>query len=126
MNLETHSQLHLQTAKAGLPQIVDADLLSNGFAPSQLLVGIGPLTLHIRNRTKAPAGVMVVRTDFDEFRSLAQAQPPARHPALTGKMLLNNQSFRELFRIQSLAPDLRLSVCSLTVLFTDLKGSTDM
>ncbi|MBL8957485.1 MAG: adenylate/guanylate cyclase domain-containing protein [Myxococcaceae bacterium] len=45
---------------------------------------------------------------------------------VTGKVLLNNQSFRDLFRVQSLAPDLKLNLKSLTLLFTDLKGSTEL
>jgi class 3 adenylate cyclase len=48
------------------------------------------------------------------------------HPYLTGKMLLTNQSFRDLFRIQNLAPDLKLNIRSLTIMFTDLKSSTDL
>jgi acetolactate synthase small subunit len=42
-------------------------------------------------------------------------------PMLTGKKLLNNQSFRNLFRIRNLRTDLKLNIRSLTLLFTDLK-----
>ena len=45
-------------------------------------------------------------------------------PFLTGKMLLNNQTFRSLFKIQNLVTGLKLNVRSLTILFTDLKDST--
>jgi hypothetical protein len=48
------------------------------------------------------------------------------HPFLTAKMLLNNQTFRDLFRVQTLDADLRLRLRSLTLLFTDLKGSTEL
>jgi class 3 adenylate cyclase len=41
-------------------------------------------------------------------------------------MLLNNQSFRDLFRIQNLIPNLKLNIRSLTILFTDLRGSTEL
>ena len=47
-------------------------------------------------------------------------------PFLTAKMLLNHQTFREIYKIQQLDPELRLSIGNQTVMFTDLKGSTAM
>ncbi len=50
--------------------------------------------------------------------------PPPFGKRLTGKHLLNNQAFRETFALHELAPDLKLKLRSITLLFTDLKGST--
>jgi class 3 adenylate cyclase len=47
-----------------------------------------------------------------------------RRPFLTAKRLLTNQTFRDLFRTDTLDVDQRLKITSLTFLFTDLKGST--
>ena len=47
-----------------------------------------------------------------------------RRPFLTAKSLLTNQTFRDLFRTDTLDVDQRLKITSLTFLFTDLKGST--
>ena len=47
-----------------------------------------------------------------------------RRPFLTAKGLLTNQTFRDLFRTDTLDVDQRLKITSLTFLFTDLKGST--
>jgi class 3 adenylate cyclase len=47
-----------------------------------------------------------------------------RRPFLTAKRLLTNQTFRDIYQTETLAPDQRLKITSLTFLFTDLKGST--
>jgi class 3 adenylate cyclase len=47
-----------------------------------------------------------------------------RKPFLTAKRLLTNQTFRDLYRAETLDIGQRLSITSLTFLFTDLKGST--
>ena len=49
-----------------------------------------------------------------------------RRPFLTGKRLLTNQVFRDLYRTDTLDVDQRLKITSLTFLFTDLKGSTEL
>src|SRR5262249_923315 len=69
-------------------------------------------------------GVILVLTDLPRLHTILREHPSTFRAFFTGKMLLNNQSFRELFRIQTLIPDLKLRLRSLTLLFTDLKGST--
>ncbi len=49
-----------------------------------------------------------------------------RRPFLTAKRLLTNQTFRDLYRTDTLAFDQRLKITSLTFLFTDLRGSTEL
>src|SRR4029079_11225996 len=47
-----------------------------------------------------------------------------RRPFLTAKRLLTNQTFRDLYRTDTLDINQRLKITSLTFLFTDLRGST--
>ncbi len=47
-----------------------------------------------------------------------------RRPFLTAKRLLTHQSFRDIYRTDTLDVDQRLKITSLTFLFTDLRGST--
>jgi class 3 adenylate cyclase len=47
-----------------------------------------------------------------------------RRPLLTAKRLLTNQTFRDIYRADTLDVDQGLKITSLTFLFTDLKGST--
>src|SRR5439155_26354040 len=49
-----------------------------------------------------------------------------RRPFLTGKRLLTNQTFRDIYRTDALDVDQRLKITSLSFLFTDLKGSTEL
>jgi class 3 adenylate cyclase len=57
-----------------------------------------------------PEGVVTVPAVFDPF--------------LTGKRLLNTQTFRDLFRWEVIEGTEGLGVKDLTIMFTDLKGST--
>ncbi len=49
-----------------------------------------------------------------------------RRPFLTAKRLFTNQTFRDIYRTDTLDVDQRLKITSLTFLFTDLKGSTEL
>ena len=49
-----------------------------------------------------------------------------RRPFLTAKRLLSNQTFRDIYRTDTLDVDQGLKITSLTFLFTDLKGSTEL
>ena len=49
-----------------------------------------------------------------------------RRPFLTAKRLLTNQTFRDIYRTDTLDVDQRLKITSLTFLFTDLQGSTEL
>jgi class 3 adenylate cyclase len=47
-----------------------------------------------------------------------------RRPFLAATRLLSNQTFRDLYRAATFDPEQRFKITSLTILFTDLKGST--
>ena len=49
-----------------------------------------------------------------------------RRPFVTAKRLLSNQTFRDIYRTDTLDVNQRLKITSLTFLFTDLKGSTEL
>jgi class 3 adenylate cyclase len=49
-----------------------------------------------------------------------------RRPNLTAKRIFTNQTFRDLYRTDTLAVGQGLKIVSLTFLFTDLKGSTEL
>ncbi len=81
----------------------------------------GPLRLSLDNRTEGRIlpGVFVAGQDLDRLIG-------TRRPYLTAKRLLTNQTFRELYRTDTLGVEQRLKIMSLTFLFTDLKGSTEL
>ena len=95
------------------------------------------------NKVRAPTGTMALRpgplrlsidnrTDVRVLPSVWIAGDPLhdllgkRKPFLTAKRLLSNQTFRDIYRTDTLDVDQGLKITSLTFLFTDLKGSTGL
>jgi class 3 adenylate cyclase len=81
----------------------------------------GPLRISIENRTDVRT-LPCIWIAGDELHGLLGK----RRPFVTAKRLLTNQTFRDLYRTDTLAVDQRLKITSLTFLFTDLKGSTEL
>ena len=81
----------------------------------------GPLRLHLENRTdtRTLPGVWIASEPLHALLG-------RRKPYLTAKRLLTNQTFRDIYRTETLEVDQRLKITSLTFLFTDLKGSTEL
>jgi class 3 adenylate cyclase len=81
----------------------------------------GPLRLSVENRTDGrllPA-VWVANAALDAILT-------RRKPVLTATRLLTNQTFRDIYRTDTLAIGQRLKILSLTFLFSDLRGSTEL
>ncbi len=81
----------------------------------------GPLRLTLVNRTSRRVLPGLFRAG-ERFHSLFEH----RQAFLTAKRIFTNQTFRDLYRAESLSIDQRLKIASMTVLFTDLKGSTEL
>jgi class 3 adenylate cyclase len=81
----------------------------------------GPLRISVENRTD----VRVLPTVFVAGDTLHDIMRN-RQPFLTAKRLLSNQTFRDIYRTDTLDVDQRLKITSLTFLFTDLRGSTEL
>jgi class 3 adenylate cyclase len=81
----------------------------------------GPLRLSVENRTEARALPSIWIAGDALHRLLGR-----RRPFLTAKRLLTNQIFRDIYRTDTLDVDQGLKLTSLTFLFTDLKGSTEL
>jgi class 3 adenylate cyclase len=81
----------------------------------------GPLRLSIENRTgeRVLPGIWIASDELHDLMS-------KRRPFLTAKRLLTNQTFRDMYHADTLDINQRLKITSLTFLFTDLKGSTEL
>jgi class 3 adenylate cyclase len=81
----------------------------------------GPLRLSLENRTdtRVLPGLWIAGDKLHELLG-------RRRPFLTAKRLLTNQVFRDLYGTDTIDADQRLKITSLTFLFTDLKGSTEL
>jgi class 3 adenylate cyclase len=107
------------------PLVIDLDVLDGNFVPGEGTIGTGTITLNLRNLTDAmlPIGVMFLGGDNDVHDAPSQFKMV---PFLTGKQLLTCQTFRELFRSETLGAESGLEIKSLSILFTDLQASTAM
>ncbi|MEQ1950663.1 adenylate/guanylate cyclase domain-containing protein [Mesorhizobium sp. CN2-181] len=81
----------------------------------------GPMRIAIENRSSTRV-LPAVFIAGDPLHHLIEK----RRPFLTAKRLLTNQTFRDLYRTETVAVDQRLKITSLTFLFTDLRGSTEL
>ncbi|HXQ53183.1 MAG TPA: adenylate/guanylate cyclase domain-containing protein [Stellaceae bacterium] len=81
----------------------------------------GPLRLALENRAgkRVLPGVWIAGDALHDLLG-------RRRPFLTAKRLLTNQTFRDIYRADQLDLNQRLKITSLTFLFTDLRGSTDL
>ncbi|MBS2032061.1 MAG: adenylate/guanylate cyclase domain-containing protein [Deltaproteobacteria bacterium] len=110
------------------PSKADVQIDDGRMIPETLKLKPGPVELTISQRTDASELILgVLCLDYE---SLGEPQPRefdlAHVPFLTGKRLLSTQSFRELFRTETLPPDGSLEIRALAMLFTDLKASTQL
>jgi class 3 adenylate cyclase len=97
-------------------------ILNTEHAPTDhVTIRPGPLRISFENRAKVRTlpGVWIADERLHELMG-------KRRPFLTAKRLLTNQTFRDLYRAETLNVDQRLKITSLTFLFTDLKGSTEL
>jgi class 3 adenylate cyclase len=79
----------------------------------------GPVTVDFSNHMASRCPLWVLHYPAEFQGSYAQFEP-----FLSGKRLLTNQTFRNLFRSETIEADEGIGVKDITFLFTDLKGST--
>jgi class 3 adenylate cyclase len=81
----------------------------------------GPLRLSLDNRTdtRLLPGLWIAGGKLEQLLG-------RRKPFLTAKRLITNQVFRDIYGVDTIDVDQRLKITSLTFLFTDLRGSTEL
>jgi class 3 adenylate cyclase len=90
---------------------------------------------HSETLTLRPGPLRILVENHSEVRTLPSvclandalhALLGRRRSFLTAKRLLSNQTFRDIYRADTIDVDQRLKITSLTFLFTDLRGSTEL
>lgn len=79
----------------------------------------GPVVVEIENRMERRACIWVAH-----FTGKPPRKGISFDPFFSGKRLLTTQTFRKLFRSETVSVDEGIAVKDITFLFTDLKGST--
>lgn len=109
---------------------VDAELMDGRMLPGLVKVRAGEVSLTIHNRTPDAARVALVKFWFTSSQLSCDIPSMVRGATMrryfSGKRLVTHQTFRELFRAESIPSEGGLEFKSMTVLFTDLKGSTEL
>ncbi len=103
------------------------ELLDDRGIPGSIQVAAGEIELSILNRTAETAGYVVAPVAGELWSPPPPPGEPLAHPILpylTGTRLVSSQTFRDLFRAESIPSEGGLELKSVTVLFTDLTGST--
>ena len=117
----THSSLFLniagdETHERRPISVVFADAHAHSGTVS---VQPGPARISFENKSarRTMPGIWLHGEEMDEL--IGQ-----RRPFLTATRLLSNQAFRDLYRSGTFDAEQRFKITNLTILFTDLKGST--
>src|SRR5574341_16904 len=104
--------------REGVPGRLDYGYAASSFDHLGSLL-TGPAIIEIENRMERRACIWI---------SLFTGTPPRKgitfDPFLSGKRLITTQTFRTLFRSETISSTESIGVKDITFLFTDLKGST--
>jgi len=125
----THAVTHVPVDNAYSSHELELEVVFDGqLVPEVSALAPGEAIIRIRNRTN-----QVVPVGLLKDRRMAPTPPEQRTgplytitPYFTAKDLISSQTFRDLFRTESIPPAGGIEVRNLTLLFTDLKGSTAM
>ena len=117
----THATLFLEVAGEKTHErrslsVVLADANAH-FGSTKLQPGPARITFENKSGQRTLPGLWVHGPEMDNLSS-------RRRPFLTATRLLSNQTFRDLYRSGTFDPEQRFKITSLTILFTDLRGST--
>ena len=105
------------------PQTLDIELMEGGARISKTELAPGAVEITIKNSQSARAAVEIHNGTHEMMQNVHLLQTPK---FLTGSRLLMNPTFRTLFTTERIDPTTGLSVKSVSILFTDLKGSTEL
>ena len=113
--------LDVEGEPATVPQELSVVFNRQRVATGTVRMRPGPLRLTLDNRTDTRVLPQVIIANDALHDMLGD-----RRPFLTARQVVTNQTFRDIYRTAALEVDQRLKITSLTFLFTDLKGSTEM
>lgn len=127
VNIQTQAAFAVSVAgePATAPTVLRVGYDGRRFSPSLSAVPPGPIVIDVENSGAVRGSLLLINWPPEV---LAQTTKPALEfePYMSGGMLLARQTFRRLFRSERVDEREGLGIRQVTLLFTDLKGSTAM
>ena len=127
VNVQTQAAFRVSVAgePAAAPTVLRVRYDGRRFSPSLSAVPPGPIVIDVENSAAARGSLLLINWPAEV---LAQTTKPALEfePYVSGGMLLARHTFRRLFRSERVDEREGLGIRQVTLLFTDLKGSTAM
>ena len=117
---DAHFFYPVATGAGGTPPQVRVTLDSGKCVAATANIAPGKVVFEVRNAGKLPVVFGILQLPMTTF------QRPKLHfaPSLSGKRLLMTQTFRDFFRSEVIGATEGIAVLDVTLVFTDLKGST--
>jgi class 3 adenylate cyclase len=106
--------------------VIPAEAMTGPFLhkpPQAAFIAQGRVLVEIENCMDEPTPLWIFNLPFDTSAGTTHLE---FEPFLSGKKLITTQTFRDLFRSETIQTDEGIGVQDITFLFTDLKGSTAM
>lgn len=127
VNIQTQAAFVVPVAgePATAPTVLRVGYDGRRFSPSLSAVPPGPIVVDVENSGAVRGSLLLINWPPEV---LAQTTKPALEfePYMSGGMLLARHTFRRLFRSERVDEREGLGIRQVTLLFTDLKGSTAM
>ena len=128
VTMETHSlfNLYFKGEESLTREKITLTHTNNGFDKNSETIKGASAKVEIINKSDITIGIIASSPDSELIQKTIAEYPHIIKPFVSGKMMLNNQTFRDLFLVDNLPNNLSLKINDITLLFTDLKGSTEL
>jgi class 3 adenylate cyclase len=125
-----HANLEIEVTPKSSTHEITIEHVDGSFIPGEITLAPGEQRLTFNNRIGRERAFGLINDPeklmTDSFGKPGHKPMPTFTPYLGGKRLVTTQTFRDLFRSESIPSGNGLEFKNLTLLFTDLKGSTEM
>jgi class 3 adenylate cyclase len=108
---------------AGTVMVVEGDLQDS---PQHVIITYDGQTLQPGSRHYNPGQFSIEVVNTSPERAEVSFARSKEFPWVSGAIVASNQNFRDLFSTELIKPNASFSIQNLVLLFTDIKGSTEM
>lgn len=124
-DVDARTELHADVEGEVTAEMQFLNVVLNGSEVQQntRVLKTGPLTIEITNNGPKRAVIEVHQVTTKHWEHALSLMSPK---FLTGSRLIMNTTFRDLYTSETINPTSGLGIKSVSILFTDLKGSTEL